>query len=96
MIIRSVRHKGLKRLIQKNDPSLLPAQYVSKIRRLLLALSMATDINDFLALPHGRPHKLKGDRSDSYAISVYANWRLTFIYMEDDQSLHILDFEDYH
>lgn len=96
MIIHSVRHKGLKRLIEKDDPRLLPSQYIGRIRDVLDAITEAAHINEFLAFPRGRPHKLKGDRSDTYSISIYANWRLTFTYEASDQSIHILDFEDYH
>lgn len=53
-------------------------------------------IEDFLSLKLGRSLKLKGKREEAYAISVYANWRLTFECEAETQSLHILDFEDYH
>ena len=96
MDIVSVKHKGLKRLIENDDDRLLPAQYRIKIRRLISILIAIETIEGFLALPRGRPHKLKGNRANIYAISVYANWRLTFEYEAKTQSLHILDFEDYH
>ena len=96
MFIVSIRHKGLKKLIVKNDSSGLPQQYVGKIRGLLQALDVAETIEHFLALPKGRPHKLKGDRAGTYAITIYANWRITFKYDVRDHSIHILDFEDYH
>lgn len=96
MDIVSVKHKGLRRLIEKDDDRLLPAQYRLKIRRLIAILIGLGAIEDFLALPRGKPHRLKGNRSDTYAITVYANWRLTFEYEAETQSLHILDFEDYH
>jgi len=48
-------------------------------------------IEDFLSLKLGRPLKLKGKRAEAYA-----NWRLTFECEVETQSLHILDFEDYH
>lgn len=96
MDIVSVRHKGLKRLIEKDDDRLLPAKYRKKIRQLIAILIGLEAIEDFLVLPRGNPHWLKGNRSETYAISVYANWRLTFEYEAKTQSLHILDFEDYH
>lgn len=96
MDIVSIRHKGLKRLIEKDDDRLLPAKYRVKIRDLMTILLELEDIREFLALPRGRPHRLKGSRSETFAITVYANWRLTFEYEAETQSLHILDFEDYH
>jgi len=84
MNIVSVKHKGLKRLIEKDDDRLLPSQYRKKIRRLIAILI------------GGRPHRLKGDRSHIYSISVSPNWRLTFEYEVETNSIHILDYEDYH
>jgi len=49
-----------------------------------------------MAYPYGRPHKLKGDRDGFYAVSVYANWRITFLHDAKLQTIHILDYEDYH
>ena len=96
MEIVSIKSKALKRLILKNDARLLPAKYVPKIIYLIGALQQMPDIDAFLRAPKGKPHKLKGDRSETYAVSVYANWRITFEYDADDNSIHILDFEDYH
>ncbi len=96
MEIVSIKSKALKLLILKNDPRLLDAKYVPKLRKLITLLRAQESIDAFLRTPKGRPHRLKGDRSDIYAISVYANWRLTFKYVEQDNSIHILDFEDYH
>jgi len=96
MEIVSIKSKALKQLILKNDARLLPAKYVPKIIDLIDAFRALDGIEGFLSLPKGRPHKLKGDRAGTYAISVYANWRLTFEYIAKDNSIHVLDFEDYH
>ncbi len=96
MEIVSIKSKALKRLILKNDARLLPAKHVPKIQRLITLFLDCESIEEFLATPKGNPHRLKGDRADTYSISVYANWRLTFVYVETDNSIHILDFEDYH
>ncbi len=96
MKIVSIKHKGIRLFYEEDNAKKLPSKYVTKIRRLLDILDNASDIRVFLQTPRGNPHKLKGDRADTYAISVYANWRLTFIYNADDKSIHILNFEDYH
>ena len=71
-------------------------KYVPKIIELIDAFRDLDGIDELLSLPKGKPHKLKGNRSGTYAISVYANWRLTFEYVVKDNTIHILDFEDYH
>ncbi|HHL41981.1 MAG TPA: hypothetical protein ENJ42_00035 [Hellea balneolensis] len=96
MKIESIKSKPLKLLILKDDDRLLPQAHRKKIRRIIRALMSMRTIQDFLDIPKGRPHRLKGARSNTYAITVYANWRITFVYHEDDHSIHILDFEDYH
>ncbi len=83
-------------LIERNDTRLIPSKYVRKVRAVLDVLVDAEDIGDVLAYPYGRPHQLKGDRAGTFAISVYANWRITFFYDETEHTIHILDFEDYH
>jgi len=96
MKIVSIKNKGLKLFYEQENASKLPSKYIGKIRQVLDALDNATNIQDFLDTPRGHPHKLKGDRKGTYAISVYANWRLTFEYNAEDKSIHTLDFEDYH
>lgn len=95
-IANNIKSKPLKRLILKNDASLLPPKSVQKIIDLISAFRSMATIDEFLSYPKGKPHQLKGDRRNIFAISVTKNWRLTFMYVESDNSIHILDFEDYH
>ena len=92
-MIQSVRHKGLKRFIEDDDRSKLPADMLDRIQNMLTALNDATAIED-LERPSYRLHQLKGDLKGHYAITVHANWRLTFRF-EDGEVLD-LDFVDYH
>lgn len=92
-MIRSVRHKGLKRLIEVNDRSKLPAGLIDRIQNILTALNDAQTIED-LALPSYRLHQLKGDLKGYYAVTVRANWRIVFRF-EDGEAFDV-DFVDYH
>lgn len=94
MEIYSIRHKGLRRLFEKNDASGLPADRVEKIRRIVTALDSAQDIEHIDTMPGWRLHRLKGDRAGSWSISVSGNWRLTF--RVEENALFDLDLEDYH
>lgn len=96
MEIRNAAHKGLKLLLTKNDDSKLPAEYAAKVRSIVSALRAMEDIAEFMKIPRGRPHALKGDRKGDYAITVYANWRLTFRYEAETNELCDLNLEDYH
>ena len=44
--------------------------------------------------PSWRVHGLSGDRAGFYAVTVQANWRLTFRFVGED--VELLDYLDYH
>ena len=96
MIIRSVRHRGLRRLIVADDARFLRQDQAGRVRNVLTALILADDLTSFLAEapPGWRVHKLSGDRHGEWSISVSRNWRITFEVR--DNSIHLLNLEDYH
>ncbi len=94
MRIRSVRHKGLKRFIEKNDPRGLSAAQVERIRNIVTALIVAESLKDLHGLPGWRLHPLTGERRGQWSLSVTGNWRITF--RLDDEDIHDLNLEDYH
>jgi proteic killer suppression protein len=59
----------------------------------LAALDTAQSIED-MDIPGYRLHQLKGERKGYWSITVNANWRLTFEFV--DGNVHILNYEDYH
>ena len=44
--------------------------------------------------PTFRLHELKGDRKDTWSVTVQANWRITFRFSGGDAD--DVDYEDYH
>jgi len=96
MIIRSVRHKGLRRLIRDDDPSGLPAQFVGKIRNMLAFLQDMESEDELHAIPSWKAHRLTGDRKDTWSLFVSRNWRITFRVDRQDIEIVDLDYEDYH
>jgi proteic killer suppression protein len=93
IVIRSIRHKGLKRLYEDDDPRGLSGEHVGKLRDILARLDVAASIAD-MEVPAFRPHALKGDRKGFWAITVRANWRVIFRF-EDGDALDV-DYLDYH
>jgi proteic killer suppression protein len=71
----------------------IPAQYASKIERILDRLDAAKEPED-MDLPGYKFHPLKGDRMGAYAVFVNANWRITFEF--DGQDAVNVNLEDYH
>ena len=92
-MIRSIRHRGLKRLYERNDPSKVRAGHAARLRRILFALDHATVPQD-MGLPGFRIHPLKGNRKGEWAVDVSDNWRVTFAFR--DGHVHDVDYEDYH
>ncbi len=64
-----------------------------RIRVLLNALSLARSLEE-LNLASFRLHPLKGDMKGHWAMTVRANWRIAFRFVEGE--FHDVDFLDYH
>ena len=92
-MIRSIRHKGLKRLYEDDDARGVMAEHAEKLRDILARLDAASTAED-LDLPGFRLHRLKGELEGYWAVTVRANWRVIFQFEEGD----VLDvgYVDYH
>ncbi|WP_298745909.1 type II toxin-antitoxin system RelE/ParE family toxin [uncultured Brevundimonas sp.] len=96
MKIKNVIHKGLRRFIEDDDGSGLPAQYVSKIAKIVSFLQDMAREDELRAIPSWKAHQLTGDRKGVWSLFVSRNWRLTFRIEHDQVEIIDLNFEDYH
>ncbi len=96
MVIRSVRHRGLQRLLENDDARFLRPELAGRVRNVLTALVLAEGMNGFIAdAPTGwHVHRLSGQRRNEWSVSVSGNWRITF--EETSGSIGGLNLEDYH
>lgn len=96
MVIGSVRHRGLRRLLENDSPRFPEQDLADRVRNILTALILADDIDELVAqAPAGwRVHRLTGDRRNVWSISVSGNWRITF--EERNGAVEHLDLEDCH
>ncbi len=92
-MIKSIKHKGLRRLFESGSTSGVQASHAKRLRMQLTALDTAQMIDD-MDLPGFRLHPLKGELSGRWSITVSGNWRLTFEFQ--DGNAYVLDYEDYH
>jgi proteic killer suppression protein len=92
-MIASIRHKGLKRLYEDDDPRGVKAEHVEKLLDILARLDAAGIVAD-MDLPAFKLHPLKGDRKGLWAVTVRANWRVIFRF--DDGEAQDVDYIDYH
>lgn len=93
LVIKSFRHKGLKRLFETGAVSGVKAAHANRLRMLLAALDTAVTIED-MEIPGFRLHRLKGKLKGRWSVWVSANWRITFEFKQGN--VYILDYEDYH
>jgi len=91
-MIRTIRHKGLKRLFEHDDPSGVNLEHVGKLRNILATLHAAPTVAH-MDLPGFRLHPLQGEMKGSWAVTVRANGRVIFRF---DGGAEEVDYVDYH
>ena len=94
MKVRSIAHKGLRRLYDENSSKGLSADTVGKLRKMLTFLDAMQDPEELRSLPMWKAHVLTGDRKGTWSLHVTRNRRMTFR-IEDDEIID-LNLEDYH
>ncbi len=92
-MIRSFRHRGLKRLYERGDQSKIAPEHLEKIENILAVLNRASGPDD-MDLPGFRLHPLKGTYRGFWAVTVRANWRIVFRFESGDAQ--DVDLTDYH
>jgi len=93
-MIESIIHKGLRLLWEKNDPSKLPHEQVSKISRILESLDAVKALSTLKAIPGYKLHALSGRLKDYWSIWVTGNYRIIFRF--DGEHVFDVDYVDYH
>lgn len=93
MMIKTFRHKGLKRLFETDNPSGVRADQGRRIKDVLGHLDLAHHPTD-LDLPGYRLHPLRGELKGYWSVTISGNWRTIFRF-EDGDTLEI-DLVDYH
>lgn len=92
-MIRSFKHRGLKRLYERNDRTGIRPDLLDDVEDILARLDSA-DSSQALNLPGYRLHPLKGDLKGFWSVTVRANWRIIFRF----EGVDAFDVEliDYH
>ena len=84
------------KLIFKSFTSLLyPPNIQKNALRKLLILDAATSINDLRIPPANRLEKLVGDRKGQYSIRINEQWRICFVWTEENNVSEV-EIVDYH
>ena len=94
MRVRSIAHRGLRRLYEENSSKGLSADTVDKLRKMLSFLDAMENPEELRALPLWKAHVLTGDRKGTWSLHVTRNSRLTFR-VEANEIFDVND-ENYH
>ena len=92
-MIKSFRHKGIKRFFETGSRAGIQVVHAGRLRRQLEALNRASRPED-MNIPGWRCHALKGEFTGHWSIWVSGNWRLTFTFADGEAIL--VDYRDYH
>ena len=94
-MIKSFKHKGLEKFFFTGSTKGIQNIHQNRLS-LILSILNAMDTLEPLKTPSFKLHKLKGDMSNLWSITVQANWRITFEFDEKDHNVYIVDYQDYH
>ena len=92
-MIKSFRHKPLRKFYEAGETKGISAQHIRKIQIILTRLDIAAGASD-MDLPGLRLHPLKGELKGFYAVDVSGNWRVVFRFNAGDA--YDVDLVDYH
>ena len=77
LVIRSFRHRGLKRLYERGDRGGIRTDLLKSVEDILARLDEA-EAPQAMDLPGYRLHPLKGNFKGYWSVTVRANWRIIF------------------
>ena len=92
-MIKTFKHKGLKKLFDTGEISGINPQHAERLRKILALLETSETIED-MDLPGLNLHNLKGKRKNTFTVKVSGNWRVTFKLNNGD--ILEVNYEDYH
>ncbi len=92
-MIRTFKHRGLKRLYEHGDNSQLQANHLKRINDILGRLDIAKTPRS-LSHPGYGLHPLKGKLKGFWSVKISGNWRIIFRFKDGDA--FDVDLIDYH
>jgi proteic killer suppression protein len=91
-MVRSFKHRGLKRLFERDDRSGIRPDLVDTVQEILTVLDEAATPRE-LNLPGYHLHPLKGDLKGFWSVTVRANWRIIFRFQGADAvEVNLIDY----
>jgi proteic killer suppression protein len=92
-MIRSWRNAASRKVWEGDRPNQFRGLDFESVIDLLLALNVATSLQDLSPLKSVGLHKLKGDRKGQWAMTVNDRWRICFEFSKGDAfNVEIVDY----
>jgi toxin HigB-1 len=92
-MIKSFKHKGLKKLYETGSRQGINPEHFKRLRLILARLDASLGAQD-MNLPGLDLHSLKGPYEGFWSVSVSGNWRVIFRF-ENSRTIDV-DYLDYH
>lgn len=92
-MIKSFKHKGLKKFFLNGDVQGITNTHSKKLRLILTKLNTIANARD-MNFPGSGLHELKGELDEFWSVSVNGNWRI--IFRVKDNEVFDVDYLDYH
>ncbi len=91
-MIERFRHAGIEKFFATGSKAGIQPAHANRLRLQLARLNVASVPSD-MDVPGWRLHPLKAELKGHWAITVNANWRLTFAFEGDNARL--VNYQDY-
>lgn len=92
-MIRSFKHKGLRKYFETGNTSGIQPKHAVRLRTQLSVLDTIKS-PDEINIVSWRLHALTGNLKGYWSITVNANWRITFRF--EGENVYEVDYLDYH
>ena len=93
-MIKTFADKHTLEIYTKGKSKRLPPEIIQRAIRRLEYVDLATCLADLKVPPSNRLHALKADRKGQHSISINNQWRVCFLFVDDDA--YDVEITDYH
>jgi proteic killer suppression protein len=93
-VIKSFRDRETEKVYSRERSARLPGDIQQIALRKLRMINNAQNIHDLRIPPANRLEKLGGDRTGQYSIRINDQWRICFIWK--DNNAYNVEITDYH
>ena len=94
-MIISFGDKKTEDVFNEKKPPGLPADILKRALMKLQQIHLSGNVNDLRIPPSNHLEKLEGDRIGQYSIRINDQWRVCFVWDEDDNASRV-EIIDYH